>query len=219
MGKKHCFLNIALFFWLVALVSWVLGAKSVAKCFGFLTMFMFPLIILIQVNLMFKKNKSIEVSQPVINEAEPIIDKEPIAVDKQATTVIASGVQFDGNIVACGHVYIHGSLIGNIDAKDNLIKVMRGGMVEGNITCRELIIDGCVTGQCISDVVEIFENGQVKGSLAYRSLAVKKGGEFSGQSEVLSSEKEKNTVTRLIKKDDSSEGLKQSGLVARCAKS
>ena len=215
MGKKHCFLNIALFFWLVALVSWVLGAKSVAKCFGFLTIFMFPLIILRQVNLMFKKNKSIDISQPVINEAEPISDKEPLAVEKPATTVIASGVQFDGNIVACGHVYIHGSLIGNIDAKDNLIKVMRGGMVEGDITCRELIIDGRVIGQCISDVVEILENGQVKGSLAYRSLAVKKGGEFSGQSEVLSSEKEKNTVTRLIKKDDPSEGRRQTGLVAK----
>lgn len=217
MGKKHCFLNTVLFFWLVALVAWVFGAKLVAKCFGFLTIFMLTKIILTQVNFMFKKNKSIDVSQPAVNNTEPVNDKGVAIIDKQATTVIASGAKFNGNVIACGHVYIHGSLIGDIDAKDNLIKVMQGGVVEGNITCRELIIDGCITGQCISDVVEICEHGRVKGSLAYRSLAVKKGGEFSGQSEVLLSEKGKNNVSSIIKKHDIGEESKKSDLVIRCA--
>ncbi len=45
--------------------------------------------------------------------------------------MIASGVHFVGNIVAYGHVYIHGRVTGNIEAKEHLIKVMREGQVEG----------------------------------------------------------------------------------------
>lgn len=165
---------------------------------------------------MFKKNKSLDTSQAGINKAEQISDRTPSTVapdrsiaiatgEKPATTVIASGVNVDGNIIACGHVYIYGSLTGNIDAKGNLIKIMRGGMIEGNVTCRELIVDGYINGQCISDALEICENGQVIGNIAYRSLIIKKGGELSGKSEVLQPEKEPSNVVD-IAKDCTNEG-------------
>lgn len=74
-----------------------------------------------------KKNKT----EPQISEAAtpPAINPEPEAVasKKHETTVIASGVHFVGNIVASGHVYIHGQITGNIEAKEHLIKVMREG--------------------------------------------------------------------------------------------
>jgi cytoskeletal protein CcmA (bactofilin family) len=55
---------------------------------------------------------------------------------------------------------------------------MTGGLVEGNITCRELIIDGCVIGQCRSETIEIDKNGNVTGTLAYRTLAIKRAAFF-----------------------------------------
>lgn len=81
-----------------------------------------------KINAMFiKKNKT----EPQISEAAtpPAINPEPEAVasKKHETTVIASGVHFVGNIVASGHVYIHGQVTGNIEAKEHLIKVMREG--------------------------------------------------------------------------------------------
>lgn len=81
-----------------------------------------------KINAMFiKKNKT----EPLISEAAtpPAINPEPEAVasKKHETTVIASGVHFVGNIVASGHVYIHGQVTGNIEAKEHLIKVMREG--------------------------------------------------------------------------------------------
>ena len=104
-----------------------------------------------------KKNKT----EPQISEAAtpPAINPEPEAVasKKHETTVIASGVHFVGNIVASGHVYIHGQVTGNIEAKEHLIKVMREGQVEGNVSCRELIIDGKVQGQCHGDSITIEE--------------------------------------------------------------
>ncbi|MFX5313767.1 polymer-forming cytoskeletal protein, partial [Acinetobacter baumannii] len=79
-----------------------------------------------------------------------------------------------------------------IDAEDSQIKIMSGGLVEGNITCRELIIDGCILGQCRSETIEIDKNGQVTGTLAYRTLAINKGGVFSGQAELLPAAEKSN---------------------------
>ena len=200
MDRKYLALNSALLFWLLALVAWGFNARSLTWLFAALTLMAFSLPLLSnQVNLMFKKQKKIETDKQEILPQAPVIEKEPTAVEKYGTTVIASDVQFEGNIVSGGHVYVHGTLIGNIDSSESLIKIMRGGQVEGNVTCRELIVDGKIVGQCSSDVIEICEHGQVTGTLGYRTLAVKKGGQFSGQAELLPAVAEKNNVVGLMK--------------------
>lgn len=145
-----------------------------------------------------KKNKT----EPQASEAAtfPAINPEPEAVasKKHETTIIASGVHFVGNIVASGHVYIHGQLTGNIEAKEHLIKIMREGQVEGNISCRELIIDGKVQGQCHGDSITIEEHGHLDGTLAYRALAIKKGGVFSGRAEMLAAAENKSHILGLV---------------------
>lgn len=202
MDRKYLALNSALLFWLLALVAWGFNARSLTWLFAALTLMAFSLPLLSnQVNLMFKKQKKIETDKQEILPQAPVIEKEPTAVEKYGTTVIASDVQFEGNIVSGGHVYVHGTLNGNIDSKESLIKIMRGGQVEGNITCRELIVDGKVIGQCSSDTIEICENGQITGTLLYRTLAIKKGGVFSGQAEVLPAVAEKNNVVGMIKEN------------------
>jgi cytoskeletal protein CcmA (bactofilin family) len=45
-------------------------------------------------------------------------------------------------------------------------------------------------GQCRSETIEIDKNGNVTGTLAYRTLAIKKGGVFSGQAERCRRQKE-----------------------------
>lgn len=201
MDRKYLALNSALLFWLLALVAWCSGALFLTWLFAAVSLLSFGISLLLnQVKIMFKKSKTPEAGKPeLILPPVPVIEKEPTATEKHGTTVIASDVRFEGNIVSGDHVYVHGTLIGNIDSKESLIKIMRGGQVEGNITCRELIVDGKVLGQCSSDVIEICENGQVTGTLAYRTLAVKKGGLFSGQAEVLPAVAEKTNVVGLMK--------------------
>ncbi|HEY4466190.1 MAG TPA: polymer-forming cytoskeletal protein [Klebsiella sp.] len=147
---------------------------------------------------MFKKNKTIDVTPQTASEPALISEKITPAARKPDTTVITSGMRFEGNILAEGNVDIYGTVIGDIDAKDNQIKIMTGGLLEGNIICRELIIDGCVIGQCSSDTIEIDKNGKVTGTLAYRTLAIKKGGVFSGQAELLPPIAEKSNVVGFI---------------------
>lgn len=200
MQRQYLALNSALFFWLLALIAWGSNVTWLVWLSAGLSLCAFLLhALFMQVNAMFKKKKQIEITQPVAAAVVPTtVEKETANPDKHATTVIASDVRFEGNIVSTGHVYIYGLLQGNIDAKDNLIKIMRGGQVEGNIVCRELIVDGSVTGQCTGDTVDIYENGSMFGTLAYRTLSVKKGGIFSGQAEVLTSETEKSNVVGLV---------------------
>lgn len=205
MDRKYFALNSALLFWLLALVAWGLDALFLTWLFAASSLLSFGIFLLLnQVKVMFKKSKSTETGKPeILLPPVPVSEKEPAVTEKHGTTVIASDVRFEGNIVSGGHVYVHGTLIGNIDSRESLIKIMRGGQVEGNITCRELIVDGKVMGQCSSDVIEICENGQVTGTLGYHTLAVKKGGLFSGQAELLPAVAEKTNVVGLMKESTS----------------
>lgn len=106
-------------------------------------------------------------------------------------------MHFVGNIVASGHVYIHGQVTGNIEAKEHLIKVMREGR-GGQRQLPELIIDGKVQGQCHGDSITIEEHGHLEGTLAYRALTIKKGGVFSGRAELLAAAENKSHILGLV---------------------
>lgn len=137
---------------------------------------------------MFGKNKS-----SIKQESAPQHEKTSIAASspepQQVTesqpgnTVIASDVCFEGNINSSGIVYVHGKVQGNIESLGGMVKVMRNGFVEGNINAREVVIDGTLSGQCFADVIDIYENGKIIGAINYHTLAIKRGGEFSGQAE------------------------------------
>ncbi|WP_058910413.1 bactofilin family protein [Entomohabitans teleogrylli] len=143
---------------------------------------------------MFGKNKSSKETE--MPEIKTVVAPPPVAVaedtvreEKQNNTVISQDVRFEGNIIACGQVYIYGEVHGNIESDGGIVKVMRSGRVEGNILCRELIIDGAVDGQCRAETVDVYENGKVTGTLNYSALSVKKGGTVSGQIDHTPSEK------------------------------
>lgn len=130
-----------------------------------------------------KHSNKIEKTAPL--EPAPVLVKQPESVEStQGNTVIASDVRFDGNISAAGMIYIHGKVYGNIESLNGLIKIMRNGYVEGNILAKEVVIDGTVIGQCHADSIDIHENGKITGAMAYHTLAIKRGGEFTGQAEL-----------------------------------
>lgn len=200
MDKQYLAINGALFFWLLALIAWSVDAIALVRLTAACALVAFLLHSQRnKINAMFiKKNKTepqmAEVATPAATTPEP----EAATSKKQETTVIANGVHFVGNIVASGHVYIHGQLTGNIEAKEHLIKVMREGKVEGNVSCRELIIDGKVQGQCHGDSITIEEHGHLDGTLAYRALAIKKGGVFTGRAEMLAAAENKSHIVGLV---------------------
>lgn len=202
MGRVYLFLNTALILWSLALVAWCYDAHSWALLTAALAIIAFVIHVLHkQVNHMFGKSKAAEeVTQTsVINTAPtPVVEKEAPRDDKQNNTVIATGVRFDGNITSDGQVYIYGTVHGNIDAKEGLIKIMRNGVVEGDITSRELVIDGIVNGNCRSESIDVYENGIITGTIAYSTLTIKKGASFTGRSELIRPAEAKSNVVGLV---------------------
>lgn len=199
MERQYYAINCALLCWLLGLLSWFGNATQMALFFAALTVSAFIIHIQrSQVNTMFKKKKAVEFNQTAASTPVPVAEKETTEVKKQESTTLASGVRFEGNITSSGHVYVYGTLVGNIEAKDSLIKIMRGGLVEGDINCRELIIDGNVIGRFHSNAIEICENGKITGTIAYQTLSIKKGGTFTGTAEVLPKVVEQSNIFDLL---------------------
>lgn len=138
---------------------------------------------------MFGKNKMVTAAEEKVSSepATPTVARpaEPseFSDTHQASTVIADGVSFDGNINSSGMVYIRGKVHGNIHADNSIVKIMRNGHVEGNIFAREAVIDGTLIGECHAEVIDIYEHGNINGEITYQTLAIKRGGVFIGTAE------------------------------------
>lgn len=149
---------------------------------------------------MFKKlNKSAEA--PVNKEPVtlmPALEKGvPHPEEQMNNTVIAREVCFEGNLRAVGQVYIYGEVQGNIVANEGVVKVMRSGLVNGNITSHELIINGTVKGECKSESIDIGEHANINGALDYIALSVKKGAVFVGSMETSRKPEASNNIVGL----------------------
>ena len=57
-----------------------------------------------------------------------------------------------------------------------------------------------VLGQCRAETIDILEHGNITGAIAYRSLAIKRGGTFSGQAETVA-EAADNVVEMVSEKE------------------
>lgn len=205
MQKKNLLINFSFLFWLFALINWCLDMPYVAcllvalSLTGFITHIRQN-----KVDSMFKKSKAIETHQevPTILEAQRLEDatNEPKKLpSKLDATVIATGVCIEGNIMSGELIHIYGTLKGNIHAEEGMIKVAQGGLVEGNVECKELIVDGSVKGQCSSESLEIAENGFINGTISYQSIIIKKGGVFLGDADCIAVDGRKGNVVGFIK--------------------
>ncbi|TGB97374.1 hypothetical protein FEK42_21900 [Escherichia sp. E2748] len=205
---NNMFLNAGIISWGLALFFWYSGKFFIAVILFFLIIFSFSTHFLQKrILMMFNKAKTAKDKLEILSTPESVVDvgstlkkmENRNSANETGTdsTVIASDVVFDGNINSNKQIYIYGCVNGNVIAKDGLVKIMRNGVVEGNITSRELIVDGNIKGHCQSDSVDIYENGRLDGTLVYVSLSIKKGGVLTGKAEVLTQAPVKQKIVEL----------------------
>lgn len=101
--------------------------------------------------------------------------------EHKSQTVIASHVQFEGNLKTEGTINIYGEHSGNIDAKNGQVNLLRGGIITGNIVAKKLVVDGSVTGEVVAEIVEVLSNGVIDGVIEYATISVAKGGVIKGR--------------------------------------
>jgi cytoskeletal protein CcmA (bactofilin family) len=95
-------------------------------------------------------------------------------------SIIAPGMRIEGQISSNGVVKIEGTVIGGVQA-DQQVLVASGGTVEGDVRTREAIVGGTVHGSIHADErVEIQAGAVVQGDITTFRILVSEGGEVNG---------------------------------------
>ncbi|MBO6079981.1 MAG: polymer-forming cytoskeletal protein [Bacteroidales bacterium] len=95
--------------------------------------------------------------------------------------VIAQGTQLQGNMLTASDCRIDGALRGNIESKAKII-VGRSGIVEGNIKCANIEVEGTVKAESllVSELISLKATANVIGNIETGKIAIEPGAEFSG---------------------------------------
>jgi cytoskeletal protein CcmA (bactofilin family) len=98
---------------------------------------------------------------------------------EQAT--IGRTVVIKGEIIGNESLYIDGRVEGSVTFKDHRVTVGRNGVVQANISAREVVIMGKVTGnvEC-SDRVDIRSEGSLTGDVVSARISVEDGAMLRG---------------------------------------
>ncbi len=98
---------------------------------------------------------------------------------EQAT--IGRSVVIKGEVSGSESLYIDGRVEGSITFKDHRVTVGRNGVVQANISAREVVIMGKVTGnvEC-SDRVDIRSEGTLNGDVVSARISVEDGAMLRG---------------------------------------
>lgn len=98
-----------------------------------------------------------------------------------AVNVIAQGTQLQGNMLTASDCRIDGALRGNIESKAKII-VGRSGLVEGNIKCANIEIEGTVKAESllVTELISLKATANLIGNIETGKIAIEPGAEFSG---------------------------------------
>ena len=98
-----------------------------------------------------------------------------------------------GELSGSEALYIDGRIEGKISLPDNRVTIGRNGSVQANITAREVVVMGKVSGniEC-SDRVDIRSEGSVTGDVSTVRISVEDGAVLKGGIEVRSGDRKQN---------------------------
>ena len=105
------------------------------------------------------------------------------AVPQGATTLIAPGARVEGDLQFSGCLEIEGTVIGNIrsEEKGARVRVLNGGLLEGEIWVGDVIVNGHVRGNIhASNLVKLASKAVIEGNIHYSLIEVEKGAEVMG---------------------------------------
>ena len=110
---------------------------------------------------------------------------------EQAT--IGRTLVIKGEVSGSESLYIDGRVEGTITFKDHRVTVGRNGVVQSNISAREVVIMGKVTGNVdCSDRVDIRSEGSLTGDVVSQRISVEDGAMLRGSVQLTPSEQKQD---------------------------
>ena len=99
-------------------------------------------------------------------EATPANDEAKHRPSHETNTVIGTDVVFNGELVAGGNIYIHGTLEGTIARDTDNVIVGEQGRVKALVHARSIRVLGQVDGDIYGDeIVELMSGSRVNGNI------------------------------------------------------
>jgi cytoskeletal protein CcmA (bactofilin family) len=96
-------------------------------------------------------------------------------------TYVGKSISFKGTVTGSEDLYIDGKLEGSIDLGKNLVTVGLNGQVQADVTAREVIILGKLSGNVTAtDRVEIKQQGALTGDVTAARISIEDGAFFKG---------------------------------------
>lgn len=112
--------------------------------------------------------------------AAPFVERRRSNLNQGSLSIVARDLTIAGDLQAEGVIRIEGRVVGNVHAGDQVL-ISEGGIVEGDVTAREVVmggrVHGCITG---GERVEVQSSAVVHGDVTARSLLIQEGGQVNG---------------------------------------
>ena len=120
------------------------------------------------------------------------------------TTLLSKSTEIVGDIHFSGNLEVEGVVRGNIVAdNDARVRVMAKGLVEGEITAPNIVINGRVLGNVHSTKhLELAANAVVEGNVHYKLIEMVKGAQVNGNLLFSAPDSEKSAAIKLDMKND-----------------
>jgi len=134
---------------------------------------------------MLQSSDSFKQNSPSSNPVTPT--KMGGAPGDQAT--IGRTLVIKGEITGSESLYVDGSIEGSINLAEHRVTVGRNGTIKANITAKEVVVMGKVTGNIdCTDRVDIRSEGVVNGDVATQRISVEDGAILKGGIQVRSAD-------------------------------
>ena len=127
-------------------------------------------------------------------------NKEEKQQKTKVATIMGKGTKISGDLQTDGSVRVEGLITGKIKANGDVF-VGKEAIIKTEIEARKVVIAGTVEADVIAhELLEIMENGVLKGDIQTDKLRIHEGGKFIGNSKLLNEnlEKSKNDYKKNI---------------------
>src|SRR5512146_2126424 len=116
-----------------------------------------------------------------IPEPTPVAAPRNASVNSQDQATIGKSLVIKGEVTGSESLYIDGRVEGSINLAGNRVTIGRNGIVNANITAREIVVLGKVRGNLsASDRVDIRNEGSLTGDVVAQRISIEDGAFFKG---------------------------------------
>src|SRR3974390_2309816 len=112
---------------------------------------------------------------------EPAAAPRPVTTTTSDQATIGKSLVIKGEVTGSESLYIDGRVEGSINLSGNRVTVGRNGVVNANISAREIVVLGKVRGNLqASDRVDIRTEGSLTGDVVAQRISIEDGAYFKG---------------------------------------